>query len=51
MAKQTRTPLLMMRGRSLMGPGVKQGKKLATPKNKTGQKSVGNFILYKVNNP
>ena len=51
MAKHTRTPLLMMRTRSLIGPGVKQGKKLATSKKRAGQKPVGNFILYKINNP
>lgn len=47
----TRTPLLMMRGRGLIGPGIQKGKKAATPSNRSGAKSAGNFILYKVNNP
>lgn len=46
-----RKPLLMMRTRSLIGPGIKQGKKLATAKNRAGVKPVGNYILYKQNNP
>lgn len=46
-----RTPLLMMRGRGLIGPGVQKGNKLASPKAKSGVKPVGNFILYKINNP
>ena len=53
MAKQSqqRKPLLMMRGRGLIGPGIQQGKKLATTKSRSGVKPVGNFIMYKTNNP
>lgn len=41
-----------MRTRGLIGPGVKQGnKKLSTVKNRSGVKTVGNFIIYKLNNP
>jgi hypothetical protein len=50
MAKQQKT-FLMMRARGFIGPGVKRGKKAATPKNRIGFKPVGNYILYKVNNP
>ncbi len=46
------TALLMMRGRGLIGPGIQQGKKnVASPSKRNGVKPVGNFILYKVNNP
>ena len=46
-----RRPLLMMRGRGLIGPMVQQGNKVASPKSRRGVKPVGNFILYKINNP
>ena len=46
-----RKPLLMMRTRSLIGPGVQKGNKAASPKSRSGVKPVGNFILFKQNNP
>ena len=50
-----RRPLLMMRGRGLVGPAVQKSKgkavKPATPTQRSGVKSAGNYILYKVNNP
>ena len=44
-------PLLMMRTRGLVQPGVQRGKKAATPSNRKGVKTVGNFIVFKKNNP
>ena len=46
-----RTPLMMMRTRGLIGPGVHKGKKAASPKSRSGVKPVGNFIIFKQNNP
>lgn len=46
-----RKPLLMMRTRGLVGPGVQRGKKAATVGARSGVKAVGNYIVYKINNP
>ncbi len=47
-----RRALVMMRTRGLLGPAVQQGGyKVASPTQRSGVKPVGNFIIYKINNP
>ena len=45
----------MMRTRGLIGPAVQKGKgkgkAVATTKQRAGVKPVGNYIVYKINNP